>query len=175
MNRIKVGFSAPRKWWKPFSLIIRLVDWTSYSHVYVSFYSNKYERRLVYQASSLFVNFFGPTMFAEEAIVIREFDLEISDEAYKRFMQFAVDNAGCPYDLLSVFGIAVVKVAALFGKKIPNPFGNRKGVFFCSELVGAILTEVLGKNLDMNIDAMTPKDIYKYMVAHEQSAAQNKE
>jgi hypothetical protein len=163
MRLVKVGFSRPRAWFKPFSWAIRLVDWTPYSHVYVSFYSATYDRRLVYQASSVMVNFFGPEAWAEEAVVVREFDLEISDEAYRRFMQFAIDNAGLPYDLASVFGLAWVKLMAVFGKKVGNPLGNRKGAFFCSKLVASIMEDAFGDDLPGFPEDMTPRDIYEYL------------
>jgi len=163
MQQIRIGFSRPTSWFAPFSWIIRLVQWTPYSHVYVSFYSSKYERRLVYQASSLFVNFFGPKTFVKKELVVREFSLSISDETYKKFMQFAIDEAGDPYDILSIIGIGVVLLMGLFGKKISNPFGKRAGTFFCSKLVGDILIEIIGAHIAGDINTMLPKDIYNYL------------
>lgn len=161
MSTIIIGFSRPKRFWAPFSWAIRAFDgFAPYSHTYIKFHSDKFDRDMVYQASSLMVNFMGANLFDDEALVVREFPLQISDEVMTRVMQFAIDNAGQPYDLKSVCGIAVMKIANLFGKKINNPFGTGHG-YFCSELVGAILVEVIGTHLYPAISSMTPSDIYQ--------------
>lgn len=169
MATIKVGFSRPRKWWKPFSLLIRLFTWAPYSHTYIRFYSSKYDRWLVYQASNLIVNFVGPKAWEEEAFVVREFDLEVSDETVTKVVSYAIDNAGQPYDLMSVFGIATVKIASLFGRRIANPLGNGRG-FFCSELVGEILVEIVGEKIREDLAIITPRDIYEYLESMQETA-----
>jgi len=161
MRKIVIGFSRPKKFWAPFSWLIRAFDgFSPYSHTYVRFRSEKYDRSLIYQASHLMVNLMGERVFGQQALIVREFDLEINDETLKKVMTFAIDNAGEPYDLKSVFGIAMMKIVALFGKRIKNPFGNGRG-FFCSELVGAILVEVIDTRIYLSIPTMTPRDIYE--------------
>lgn len=163
MSTLKVGFSRPCGGFKPFSWLIRAVDQTPYSHVYIKFYAAKYDRWMVYQASGNFVNFFGPEAFAEEATVIEEFDIEVCDEVRTKVVLFAIDHAGFPYDLKSVFGIAAVKAVGLFGKKIDNPFSTGDNSFFCSKLVAAILIDIVGESIKGSIDTLTPKDIYGYL------------
>lgn len=162
MAKIIVGFSRPRSKLKPFSWLIQLWQWTPYSHTYVKFYSAKYDRWLTYQASHALVNFYGPAAWEAEALVVREFEIEVSDEVYRRVMTYAIDKAGLPYDLTSIFGIVAVAVAGLFGKKIANPLNSKNG-FFCSELVGSILVELLGEEIRGEISTLTPKDIYEHL------------
>ncbi len=163
MSTFKVGFSRPRKFWAPFSWLIRLFDQTPYSHVYVRFYSSKYDRWLVYQASHTFVNFYGMPAFDEEALTIREFDIDVSDDARTKVIQFAIDNAGVQYDIKTVFGIAIVRIAAMFGHTMTNPLGNGRG-YFCSELVGSILLE-LGLADGVDLSTLTPRGIYERLDA----------
>jgi hypothetical protein len=157
---LKVGFSRPRKWFVPFSWLIRLFDGTPYSHVYIRFYSSKYDRWMVYQASHTYVNFYGMPSFEKEALVVREFDIEVDDETRASVIKFAIDNAGVPYNLKTVFGIAFVKIAALFGVVIDkNPLTGDG--FFCSLLVGDIMVGKLGNKLPGDPNLWTPRVIYE--------------
>lgn len=166
MSTVIIGFSRPKRFFAPFSWAIRAVDgFTPYSHTYIKVRSEKYDRDLIYQASHTMVNFMGKAAFDDEALVIREFPLQVSDETMKRVMTFAIDNAGQPYDLKSVCGIAMIKIARLFGKRLTaNPMGDGRG-FFCSELVGSILVELIGTRLYLVISTMTPRDIYEALAA----------
>lgn len=170
MNKIIIGFSRPRRFFAPYSWLIRLFDGcVPYSHTYVKVHSDKYDRWLIYQASSLLVNFMGEAIFDAEALTVREFTFTVSDEAATNVMAFAIDHAGEPYDIASVIGLVAVKIAALFGKKIANPLGNRQGGFFCSELAGAI-AELLGDHIQGDINTLTPRDMY--MAIESYTAAQ---
>ena len=133
------------------------VDRAEYSHAYIKIHSAKYDRDIVYQASHLAVNFMGTTKFEEEAEVIKEYQLEVSDEALKKAMQFAIDNSGDPYDMVSAVGLGVSKIAGMLGKKMNNPF-NKKGAYFCSELIASVL-EDLGIDIPGDANNLTPKDI----------------
>lgn len=172
MSQITIGFSRPRAFFAPFSWAIRAFDgFTPYSHTYIKVRSEKYDRTLIYQASHTMVNFMGQPAFNDEALVIREFTIEVSAETMKKVMTFAIDNAGQPYDLKSVCGILLVKIARLFGKRLSvNPFGNGRG-FFCSELVGAILVDLIGTRLYLTLSTMTPRDIYEALAAQPQEVA----
>jgi len=161
MSKIIVGFSRPRRFFAPYSWLIRLFDGcTPYSHTFIKVYSSKYDRSLIYQASSLFVNFMGEAVFNREALTVREFEFNVSDETMNRVMTFAIDNAGDPYDIPSIFGVVAVKVAAKFGYRIANPLGKRHGAFFCSKMTASILIEI-GAKIDSNIESLTPRDIYR--------------
>lgn len=139
MKKLTIGFSKARSKWAVISWLIRKVEGSAYSHVYVKFHSDSLERDLVYQASKTMVNFMGTEVFNEEAETVETYTLDLSDEAYKHILQYAIDNAGKPYGVKALLGMGLVKLMGLFGKKIKNPFKDGSSAYVCLELVGVIL------------------------------------
>lgn len=162
MEEIKIGFSKPKKW-KPFAWLIMIGYGIPYDHVYVKFHSDKYDRDLIYQASKTLVNFMGTEIFKEENFIIDEFSISISDEQKIKMMKFAIDNSGKPYGIKQAFGMAIVRIAEMFGKYIKNPFKDEGKTYVCSELAAYILEEFAGKSIPKDIDDITPKDLYEYL------------
>lgn len=157
-DKLIVGFSKP-KTWKPFAWLIMKGYSIPYDHVYISFHSESLDRDVVFQASGLSVNFMGKVFFGEND-VLDEFEVSIGEENKKKLLQFALDNAGNPYGIKIAFGLALVRIAALFGKKIKNPFG---GEFVCSTLVAHILREFEGIDIPDAPNNINPKEVYDYM------------
>lgn len=142
-----------------------LFDWSSFSHAYIRFHSDSYDRDLVYQASGLRVNFIGWKMFLSKEIIVKEFTIPVSPETKQRVIQFALDNVGTPYALGTAFGIIIVRIAALFGKKIKNPV-NQLG-YFCSELVAIVMEDFLNAHISVDdVRRMTPTDDYNLLDTH---------
>lgn len=162
MNSVIMGFSRP-KTWKPFAWLIMTAYNIPYDHVYIKIYSSKYQRALIYQASSTMVNFMGADIFDANNTVVKEFQLEISDDNAVKLMQFAIDNAGKPYGLKEIFGLAVVRIAELCGKSIKNPFKDNGSTYVCSELAAYILQEYMQDKLPKDFEDMTPLDVYNYL------------
>lgn len=162
MENITFGFSRP-KTWKAFATLIMKAYGIPYDHVYVRFYSDRYSRGLIYQASQLTVNFMGQLKFDHENITVESVELEISDELKTRIMQFAIDNVGKPYGIKEAFGLGIVRVAAFFGKTIKNPFSDGKTTYVCSGLAAVILKEFFGADLPKDPDDMTPKDLLELL------------
>lgn len=162
METIYIGFSKSTKKFAWFSWLIRLVDGTEYSHVYIKFHSNSLERDIIYQASGTQVNFVGTKIFESCNKVVIEYPLDIKEETKKRILQQAIDKAGIPYGIKEIFGLAIIKLYSLFGKKISNPFGNRDITYVCCELVADLLTEQ-GILSIKDIESITPKDLEVYI------------
>lgn len=165
MRTIKLGFSRPSKEYKKFpifSWIIRLFEWTPYSHIYAEFKSESLSRRLVYEASGLSVKFLGGKLFDTRVEKIYEYDLEITESEYKKTLQFAIDNAGKPYGILQIFGLGWVILGRWFGKRWKNPFSNGNQAYVCSELVIHLLPELRDK-FGSDPDVVTPRDIWEYL------------
>lgn len=162
MDNFTIGFSRPKKW-KPFSWLIMKGYGIPYSHVYIKFFATKYNRFLIYQASSSMVNFMNPGTFQEEAEVVFERELQISPEARAELIAFAIDNCGKPYGVKECFGLAIVRIAELFGKEISNPFDDDDRTLVCSELAAMILRDCVGMKLPKDPDDMTPKDMYEFL------------
>lgn len=161
METIKIGFSRPKNMkLKFFAWAIMKAYGTPYSHVYVRIHSGKYERDLIYQASQTMINFMGMEIFNDEALVVEEFEFQMSDESYKSMMQFAIDSAGTPYGVKECFGMAWVKIMEWCGKTVKNPFSDGGSTYVCSELASYVLKNYLGANVKEDLDDMTPLQVY---------------
>lgn len=158
MSELIIGFSQPTKF-HLFAFLINKICQIPYDHVYIKWNSVSLDRTLIYQASGLKINFEGLQQFTKHAIPIEEYKLQITDETKKAVIQYAIDNCGAPYGFKQIIGIALVKLARLFGQKISNPFADGKKSQVCAELVGRILEEVLGDKLEIDLDTADPRDI----------------
>jgi hypothetical protein len=157
MKNLIIGFSTHKK---PTILgsIIKLVEKTEFSHVYVKLYSESLDRQLIYQASGLLVNFVGEEVFYEKNKDIMTFNIPITKEQQTKLLQKAVDNCGKPYGIKDLFGIGLVRLGRLFGIRVKNPMADGSATYICSELASSILVE-LGFDFS-NLDDITPKDLY---------------
>lgn len=164
MGTIIIGFTRPSGWFEPFSWLIRLVCWTPYSHVYIKFYSKSTDRWLIYQASGTKLNFIGQTLFDAEEVLCGEFEIPITFPTRNNTIQFCIDNVGKPYAVGQIIGFACVLFMKIFGKKIKNPFYNGNS-YFCSELVGDILEELLKEGGSLDPSISSPKDIWNFLLS----------
>lgn len=162
MKHVVVGFSRPKKGFAIFSWLIRLFERTEYSHVYVKFYSESLDRWLIYQASGLKVNFEGSISFDERVQTLYRYSVDIKEEDYKKVLQFAVDNAGKPYSISQIFGLAYVIVCRWFGKRVKNPFPNGDQSYVCSELVATMIPQ-MKEYFNEHLDTVTPSEIKQYL------------
>lgn len=163
MKTIKVGFSRPKKF-KIFAFLIMKILKINYDHVYIRLHSDTYERDLIYQASKTMVNFMGSDIFDDENIVVKESVINMEDQDYKAMMQFAIDNAGKPYGVMSAVGLGIVKlIKQVFNKDINNPFGDGTTTWICDELVAYILKNFDSMNFNKNTDNLNPQDLYEQL------------
>lgn len=154
-----IGFSRPRSKFLIISWLIRAVERTNYSHVYIRWKSDWLDRDIVYEASGTMVHFLEGKRFDKKAECVHLFKVDCSDEARKKIIQFAMDNAGASYGIKQLLGIGIVKLMRIFGKDIKNPFSDGKSTWVCSELAGEALKE-LGHKIPICRDNLTPKDIF---------------
>jgi hypothetical protein len=135
-----VGLSRPRKF-KVGSFLIRFVEgnWGSLypashafsitpSHPGRPFY-------LVNEAAGSMVRFVSQPHFEDHAEITALYRFEFDKPTYNLIRTYGELHAGAPYAFLENLGIAFVRVAKLFGKAIPNPFGSGEGAQKCTELV----------------------------------------
>ena len=152
MRTIKIGFSKPHNRKLPVgSWAIRAYLRTNYSHTYISFYSEKLERELIYEAMGKGTRFVSRGMWNEHNEEVEVFEITLSDDNYKKLLQFCIDCAGSEYGFLQNLGIFIADILNMD----TNPF--KEGVN-CSEMVGLIL-ESEGYELNKESDLLTPKDI----------------
>lgn len=162
MSSIYVGFSRP-KTWKPFAALIMWAYAIPYDHVYIRWHSDFLERDVIYQASSTMVNFMSPVIFESNNVIVKEFELAISDENRKAMIQFAMDNAGKPYGIKQCVGLGIVRLCELFGKNIKNPFADGTNSYVCCELGEYIIEEFNNVAVPYNPDTLNPKQFYDFM------------
>lgn len=151
MKTVTFGFSRSKKKFAIGSVLIRWYMCTPYSHVYMKFRSDSLERTLIYEAVGAGVRFIGVDRWAEHAEEVDSIAIEISDENYKKLMQYCVDESGIDYGFGQNFGLVI---ANLFKLKA-NPLRDGKN---CSEAIGEIL-ELEGYSFDKELNLLTPKDI----------------
>lgn len=162
MNTIRIGFSKPRKW-KPFAAAIMAGYGIGYSHVYIRLAAKKYDRDLIYQASHTMINFMSPIVFETENEIVREFELEVSDEKYIELMQFAIDNAGKPYGIKEALGLGIVRLAEIFGRKIRNPFSAGNSNYVCSVLADYVIDNFTKQKSPGEFTDASPRDIWNFL------------
>lgn len=164
MEKIIVGFSYPKKW-KIFAWLIQTIYGTPYDHVYIKFHSSTYDRDIIYQASKTMINFMGTSVFESENSIYKEFEVEISPQNKVDLMKFAIDNAGKPYSIKEAFGLGIVRIFALFGKKIENPWKDGNDGYVCSILAAYVMENYLGEDIEGDFEDISPKDIYDFLLS----------
>lgn len=162
-KRITVGFSKPKSGFVPFADAIKKVIGSDFSHTYIKFKADSFNRVLIYQASGTAVNFMAEERFLDHNTIVAEFDLEVSEEIFNKTLQFAIDQVGTPYGMSQIFGILYVKALGLFGIKTKNPFPNGSGNYVCSELVAQILKEIIGLEVPKDLDLIDPKEVFELL------------
>lgn len=164
MSNLIVGFSKPKQY-KLFAKLIMIGYCIPYSHVYIKFWSDKFQRFLIYQASGTAVNFMGTTIFEDHNETIKEFELVLTDEDRIKMIQFALDNSGKSYGFKNALGLTVVRIMELFGKRIKNPLADDGKTYVCCELVGHVLKEYANTNIPYDLNTLNPKELYEFMLS----------
>jgi hypothetical protein len=158
MKTITIGFSTSINHIFPiYSWLIKLIYNTRYSHTYMKFHSDSLNRDIIYESVGVGVRFVGFKYWQKHSKVIREFDLQISDEQYRNLMVHCVDQAGIKYGRLQVVGILISKI---LGLRV-NPFRNGDSEKVCSEEMGKVVSMTTGYIFEKGWDLLTPPDIYK--------------
>lgn len=159
MKTITVGFSRPIK---P-TLFSRLIQWadggTDFDHVYITWLWPTVDRQIIYQASKMAVNFESNITFDSHAIRVEEYEINIDDERHKGIMQFCMDNSNKPYSLKMLFGLAWIKINALFRRKVDNPWPTHGASFVCSKLITEILQKAKIVDPRISSDNIDPLDL----------------
>lgn len=157
MKTIIIGFSKPKAKFVPLSWLIRAFMKTRYSHVFLEIPFNNLNRRLIFQASGSKVNFISRESFEKEHLIVAEFKITISDEKFKKLVQNAIDLVGEHYSILQLVNTAIYKLFKI------NPFDNEIKGWDCSKLVASTLATNLDLDTNIDLDVVTPKDIFKYL------------
>jgi uncharacterized protein YycO len=136
-----------------------------YDHVYIKYSSAEFQSKMIFQASRLYVNLISEEEFLADNVIVQEFEIVLSDDKMAAMLQFAGKQLGKPYGIKESLGLAIVRIAELFGKTINNPFSFDGSTYVCSELVGYVCDNFAGMDVDTNPANITPKEMYNYLVA----------
>lgn len=160
MKNITIGFSRSSDFLPIFSWLIMLSIQTPYSHVYLKYKDEELNKYVYYQASYDLVNSMDSTTFLSQEKVIKEFNFQISDKSFKSIQEFMLSNAGKPYSVLEICGLALMISLSFFDINIQNPFKEAGKGWICDQLIAALLNECENIILPCNINNLTPKDVY---------------
>lgn len=164
MKKVTVGFSKATSPYAIFSKAIRWGQGTSFSHVYLKISWAAADAGLIYQASGNSVNFESEEHFKTHATVVKEFELDISDEHYKKIAKYVVANLNKPYSLCQILGMTYVLVAKKLGIETKNPYKNRTDAFVCCELIQGVLSEA-DISFPFDPEDVGPKELFDFLVS----------
>lgn len=160
MRKVRIGFSY-RKGFAPGSWAIRAYEQTKYSHVYFAT-TTKWKTDLIYQASGTMVNFMAGAVFYNLNGVYREFEFDVSDNAYDNFMCWATTTCGKPYASKQLFGYPLMDLFDL--KK--NPLGDGDYAWVCAELVLKGMHDYLGIEINVkDFETASLVDLYRIVAS----------
>ena len=150
MNKIIVGFSHST------NIFSRLIMWATkskISHTYIILPNS-----IVYQASGLKVNEVSYEYFLTYETVIKEIEIELTDEQFAKGEQFRIKSLGKPYSIREILGFSWILFMKSLGKKVTNPFKDGDKAYVCVKLVADYIDV---NDLDENL---TPDDLYQLLM-----------
>jgi hypothetical protein len=151
--KIVVGFSRAKSIFKFGSTAIQLAEKRNYGHAYVSFNCPVSDESLIAQASHGAVNMMNRAIFSADNIIVKEYELEIQDEDFKKVMTFVCKNLGKPYATSQIILIAIKKVL-----RFEVPRYNKDKYYICSEFAAKVC-EILNIEVPLELDYFTPSDL----------------
>jgi hypothetical protein len=172
MELLTIGFSKPRKF-KIGSWLIRWSEKTSFSHIYIQWSSQFLEREIIYQASQSMVHFIEGKRFNEINQTLYKFDILLNSSTKKKVIQYAMDRAGVKYSYKQLLGLSIAKILNLLGFKASNPLKDGRSGYVCCELVAEVLIE-LGFVMPQDLDDITPKDVFDYLMGKQDEFTKQK-
>lgn len=151
MEEIIIGFSRPKKWFNPFSWLIRMAEgkpwkWAPMSHAYVKYFDDRTKVWIIFQASGRMVNFVSEKRFDKIEHIVSEYKIPVTKKTKLKIQRKAQKIAGAPYGVKEIVGFGLVFMASLVGLKIKNPFASHTS-FFCSQIACDIIEEIDKQNL----------------------------
>jgi hypothetical protein len=143
---IGIGFSRPKSKLAFVSHLIRWIENTEFSHVYMQV------GNVIIHANHLGVNIIHDQLFFEKNESLIYEPLEMSRDQFEVFLRIVVPYLGKKYGFFQIFGVLISMLL-----KLPkNPIN--KG-YLCSEFIALILQKMYNIELSKDINLITPKDV----------------
>jgi hypothetical protein len=160
--KLFIGFSRPKNTFFPiFSYLIRWFYKAPYSHCYVYWYARSAGVPVHYEASGTSVNFKGNWFVSRYIDPVKTYVVNIERSTYRKLLAFCVNNAGRPYSIKQVIDIIW---ARYFGRRLFKANGNYAQI--CSEVVGLILKDVIGEEVEVDLELAGPVEIEEILKAN---------
>ena len=153
MNKISIGFST-KKTWDPVSALIRLVEGSRYSHVFVTWKCTNIRRRKVFEAVGSGIRILSNVNFKKKSKIVELYHFEVDDATLFRIEQKAHDLTGKPYGYSAILGLGWMRMMGFFyrvfniNKKPTNPFKDGDYSQVCVEAGGMVLAEITKLPMD---------------------------
>jgi hypothetical protein len=160
MKQITIGFSRACTNFPVFSWLIMAVQRTPYSHVYLKYQDEFLGQPMYFQASHTLVNSMSEPVFLAQETVVQEFTFTISDEMFQATLKNAANQAGKPYGILEILGLAIMELAMAINVRVQNPVADAGSTWICDQLIAYLLSMCMDVKLPMPLNDMTPKDVF---------------
>ena len=138
-------YSKPKSKFVPLSWFIRAFECSRFSHVAVIMHFESFNKLAVFEASGTKVKFVNYIDWTDNNEIVHVYLHKINKPAWLKLANFCFDNVGKNYGIKQIVGMAYARI---FKKK--NPWADGKKSYVCSELVGHILKDVLGEDIDLD-------------------------
>ncbi len=174
MKKIVVGFSRSKKSFPVFSWLIRLYQWTKFSHTYIRLSFGVLPSDNIIHASEGVVQNMSETIFNKKHEVTDEFEVYIPDiivkdritkdnlPLYRVLYNILHETSGDDYSIMQNVGIVYVDIMRyVFKKEVKNPW---TAGWNCSEFVAIILRTVYPSQFkELDVETITPKQVYQIL------------
>ena len=161
MKNVVIGFSTSRNKFAVGSFLIRSVEGTKFSHVYLK------DGETIWQESLPAFNEMSDVEFLNQETVIDEYVVGVTDEQYSDIIDFCEYclRLRVPYGKLQIVGMSIVRsVNQLFHCHFKNPFANGPRTMVCSEFVGEVL-RIIGVTISQDqLELEGPKFIQRLVI-----------
>lgn len=162
MRTVKIGFSKSKKRFPWGSWIIRLYQWSPFSHTYARIETKSLGSDTFLHASEGKVQRMSQPQFEKRHEIVKEFSIELDDFEYSTMMHHIHYFSGDDYSALQNLGIMIVDFLRLFGIRATNPW--QKG-WNCSEFVTTVLKPLYPCQFEkVDPNTVTPKEIYNILI-----------
>lgn len=142
MNKVSVIFTKSRN---PLKLTSKIISWRigrPYSHVAIVFFSPWLGLDLVVQASHGMVHVIPLENMSRDNMVVKKFDLNLTQEQIARGIRWAVRMCGCGYSELGAIA-STFRVLRSLGWGMDGD-----DEFICSEFTARFMEETMGQPLN---------------------------
>lgn len=160
--KLTIGESRPKKW-KPLSWLIMLVERTDHSHAFVSWKDEKIGVRKVAEARGSGGRICSNFEFKRVNEVINCHYYYVPQEKIDEIEKFIWVNLR-GYAFKQLIGIALMRIAMIFGIRIHNIFGDGNKSMICVELSSNVLA--IAKDLKLHIEDIGMKEAHELNLKH---------